>query len=253
MPDEPSESAIDGASPRESRFPLAVAGIALGIGSMLVPPTVLAAWNDDWTIFARPLTYLGALFMATFAGIGLLRQRRNLAAGRKSSWWRFSMGEILLLATGLAIAAGLQGIDNLHARREQRRFQQLAADAAPILGPGGSIDANQWASGWVVKLWVVVCDPTFDDRRLQELGRLIAERGLDDLIAGVMFGSRGAVAPATPPAWPGVTNASVEVLLGWPRLEMLSIDGTSVTPAGRKRLAELPKLDSTWRESLLSD
>ncbi len=177
--------------------------------------------------------------------MGLMRRRkRKKETDAAFRWYRFSLAELFVIATGLAVFLGFLGADFSQRHADNRQRERLQATTAPVLGPDGQISHQPDGA-----LLISVCDRSFDDQRLIQLARLLNNQSEDYRIYGLLFGS-GMQTSSTPPKWPGITDASVPTLLQWEDMEMLLLGGTSITAEGRKRLAELEALDELSRKQL---
>jgi len=192
----------------------------------------------------RPLLLVGQMtWILTIMGLVWRRKQKKQTDG-SFRWYRFSMAEMFTIATGLAIFLGLSGADHRQWRAKFRHHAQLQQKVSHVLGPEGRLGFEGDGS-----LTISVCDRTFDDKRLAELANLIHDDAETDGVSRVLFGT-GSRTAGTPPKWPGITDASVEILLQWQGIEMLSIEGTSISAEGRKQLLSLEELED-WSRSLL--
>lgn len=194
----------------------------------------------------RALTLAGfVIWMITAFALGVRRQwlRTQRPEGAESRL-QFSILELLVLVTGLTLFVGLTAVDRMELVRLQRERERMQTQAAGVLGPDGwiSFEPDGIAN-------ISICDRSFDDERLVELAAMIRSWHPDEKVGRLMFAS-GRTTGGTPAAWPGVTDRSVPLMLEWDDLEWLSVDGTSISDAGRKELLELPRLNDFSREQL---
>ena len=172
------------------------------------------------------------------------RRRHRKATDASFRWHRFSLAEVFVMATGLAVFMGLSGADRNQRRAELQHRKQLEKTALSILGPDGRLSFDSTGS-----MSIAICDRTFDDMRLVELAELIRDDANPKEVCAVQFATSAATA-ATPAQWPGITDKSVEILLQWQGIEMLSIDGTGISAEGRIRLLSLGELKEWSRKAL---
>ena len=126
---------------------------------------------------------------------------------------------------------------------------RLPSKGGGALSPNGLSELNLGSCGPPAHAASKNAEPTTETNAAQE--RLRCSCGTPLLLRRVssfLFGMPAGAGP--PPQWPGVTDASVDVLLAWPDLEWLNIAGTSISPAGRERLLELEKLSELSRRTL---
>ncbi|TWT85800.1 hypothetical protein Pla123a_06070 [Posidoniimonas polymericola] len=191
----------------------------------------------------RPPRYAAiAILVATGAGLGAVRQIRKARdpAARLS---RVSLTEVFVVTSLLAAVFAILGAEHRQDLRAQARFERFQADASAILGTDGRLGRQSDGT-----LTIVICERTFDDDRFENLAALLRDAQSPSRVSSVIFGT--GVSGGAPPLWPGVTDASVEVLLQWPDLEWLAIDGTAISPAGRQRLLKLNQLNEHSRKWL---
>ena len=193
----------------------------------------------------RPLLLVGQMtWMLTIMGLigrRMLRKQTDVLF----RWYRFSLTEMFVIATGFAVFAGFSGADYRQRRAEVRHHEQLQQNVSQVLGPEGRLGFESDGS-----LSIFVCDRTFDDKRLAELAKLIHDDADSYGVSRVLFGT-GSQTAGIPPQWSGITDASVEILLQWQGIEMLSIEGTSISAEGRKQLLSLEELDDWSRNTLV--
>ena len=193
----------------------------------------------------RPLALVGQMaWMLTVFGLMWRRRlmKEKAPDDTRYRWYRFSLVEMFVIATGLALNMGLMGADHRQRLSTQRERDRLRTVTTEVLGPDGQLGFEN--DGTVT---ISVCDRSFDDQRFAELADLIRDYVESNGVSRVGFGT-GPRATGTPPRWPGVTDASVDILLGWQELHMLAIQGTGITPAGRERLLRLQNLNE-WSQA----
>lgn len=203
-----------------------------------------SSWNRDRD--PRPLILVGMLlYMIVAFALGTRRRWFNAKHPELArSPVRFSLAELLVFATAFAVFSGFLSADLLKPQQIRREHEKLQAATAGVLGPDGQITHEPDGS-----LQIAICDRTFDDARLARLVEVIFQWEADTKISGVMFGS-GANTKNTPPAWPGITDQSVPLLMQWQELKMLSVFGTAISQEGREQLRKLPHLDPRSRAAL---
>ncbi len=205
-----------------------------------VAMSLVSSWWFEREV--RPLLLAGQIaWLSTVMGLLL---RRKLIKEREPNntqfrWYQFSLAEMLVLVTGLALFLFFQAADDSQRRSTLRQREQLQTVVSKVLGPEGRLGFEKDGS-----LLISVCDRSFDDQRFAELESLIRDYVESNGVSIVLFGT-GPRTMGTPPRWPGVTDASVDILLQWQDIKMLSIQGANITPEGRKRLLGLEKLDET--------
>ncbi len=192
----------------------------------------------------RPLLLVGQMiWILTIMGLVWWRKLKKQADG-SFRWYRFSLAELFVIATGLAVSMGLSGADYSQRRAEFRHREQLQQKVAHILGPDGYLGFGSDGS-----LTISVCDRTFDDKRLAELANLIHDDAQSNGVSWVLFGT-GSRTAGTPPKWPGITDNSVRLLLQWQDIKLLSVEGTNISTKGQRQLLKLEKLDHPSRTAL---
>ncbi|MCA9231360.1 MAG: hypothetical protein KDA57_11950 [Planctomycetales bacterium] len=184
------------------------------------------------------------IWLLTVMGLGW-RRRLKKESDSTYRWYRFSLAEMFVIATGLAFFVGFSGAEYNQRRAEFRRHEQLQQKVSQVLGPEGRLDFESDGS-----LAITVCDRTFDDKRLAELANLIHDDAKSKGVSRVLFGT-GLRTAGTPPKWPGITDTSVSLLLQWQDIELLSIEGTDISSEGQRQLLKLEKLDE-WSRKVLT-
>lgn len=106
-----------------------------------------------------------------------------------------------------------------------------------LLGPDGR--ASFSPDGGVT---ITFCDRTFDDDRLAKLAKVIESEGLNDNVVGFLCGS-GNKTGGSAAAWPGLTDASLPLILRWKGLELLVVANSAISGDGKAQLRELPHLN----------
>jgi hypothetical protein len=218
--------------------------MGMAIAVVITAAHLMVGWYNGRGV--RPLALAGFVFwIATAFGLGARRRwvrarRPELAAGR----WKFSFVELLMLFTGLTLFFGFSVADYQESQRYRREQETLQKSSATLLGPDGRIGFEADGS-----LMISICDRSFDDNRLTQLDALIDDWKHDIGVSRLIFGT-GATTGGTPPAWPGVTDRSVAMLLQWDELEWLSLYGTAISKNGRERLLALPRLNKFSRGGL---
>ena len=99
---------------------------------------------------------------------------------------------------------------------------------------------------------ISIYDRTFDDERFITLSKKVHDDVDTSCVSRVVFGT-GPNTTGTPPRWPGITDSTVDLLLQWPDITMLIVEGTEITAEGRKRLLSLQKLDDLSQKNLSQD
>jgi hypothetical protein len=207
--------------------------------------SLVVTWCSGRAI--RPLALGGQLaWMLTIMGLVF---RRRLMKGKAphdthDRCYRFSLIEMFVIATGLALNFGLMAADYRQGLSTQRERDSLRSITTEVLGPDGRLGFETDGT-----MTITVCDRSFDDQRFTKLANLVKDYLKSNEVSCVMFGT-GARAAGTPPRWPGVTDASVDILLHWQELHILAIQGTGITPAGRERLLELQHLNE-WSQAVI--
>jgi hypothetical protein len=194
----------------------------------------------------RPLALAGTVFWIMTA-LALGARRRWIKAQRPEltlELWRFSFLELLVLVTGLTLFIGFTIADHHESARVLRERSAFRSCVETLLGVDGRIDFDIDGS-----LMISVCDRSFDDARLVKLAEKIDDWNPNIEVSRITFGT-GMKSGGTPPAWPGVTDRSVDLLLEWDELEWLSVDGTAIGADGRERLLTLPQLNDFSRGEL---
>lgn len=223
--------------------------LAMGCCSFFGVNLAMSWWLE---MEVRPLQ-IGGTFLWLLAVWGVVLRRRRTKERNPDDphfrWYRFSLFEIFIVATGGILFFGLNTADyrqRLELHYEQVRLQTAAED---ILGPDGSLGFGGDGPG---TLSLTICDRSFDDQRLMKLMDLIQDHLETNRIAitGIMFGT-SALTTGTPPEWPGITDASLDMILGWQELKTLSVYGTGITIEGQKRLLKLPDLEE-WVRTMIS-
>jgi hypothetical protein len=205
---------------------------------------VLTWWSGQ---AIRPLALAGGMaWVLALVGLACRRRlmRENAPNDTRYRWYRFSLAEMFVIATGLALNMGLMGADYQQRLSTQRERDRLRTATTEVLGPEGQLGFEYDGT-----MTISVCDRTFDDQRFAELAGLIHDYVESNGVSRVMFGT-GSRTIGTPPRWPGVTDASVDILLGWQKMHMLHIQGTGISPAGQERLLTLQKLDELSQANL---
>lgn len=220
----------------------------LFLAAMMVVVIIASSFITSWYTGRdiRPLMLTGMiLYMTTAFALGMRRRWKNARHPQAATSVRkFSLTELLLFVTGLALFVGLLAADRLESQRFQRERAQFQATAANMLGPDGRITFMPDDS-----LQIAVCARTFDDERFTRLAEMISHWNADTKISGVMFGT-GANTNSTPPVWPGFTDQSIAQLMQWKELELLSVHGTAISAAGREQLRSLPLLNEVSQRQL---
>lgn len=218
--------------------------IGVVICATLIGAQLLVGWYNGRGL--RPLLLAGLLFWVTTT-FALGARRRRMKVQRPQSTlkpWRFSFLEMLALFTGLTLFIGFSIADYQASARVFREQSTFRSSVEPLLGLDGHVGFAADGS-----LTISVCDRSFDDARLVKLAQMIEDWNQNVSVTRFSFGT-GAKTGGTPPVWPGVTDGSVDLLLKWDELEWLSVDGTSISAAGRKRLLTLPRLNDLSRSGL---
>ena len=218
--------------------------ICSAIALMFLVSHLLVGWFNGrglrlWS-FLGFLAFTMSAIAVAFRRRWIYERRPELAAKRL----KFSTVDLLILVTGMTLFVGFTAADQLDLLRAQRNRERLQAEAASVLGPDGWVG---FEPDWSVSL--TICDRTFDDERLVELAAMVRSWHPDVKVNRLMFAS-GRTTGATPAAWPGVTDQSVPLMLEWDDLEWLSVDGTSISDAGREELLTLPRLNDFSRQQL---
>jgi hypothetical protein len=194
----------------------------------------------------RPLALAGTVFWIMTA-LALGARRRWIKERRPELTlepWRFSFLELLVLVTGLTLFIGFTIADHHESARVLRERSAFRSCVETLLGVDGRIDFDIDGS-----LMISVCDRSFDDARLVKLAEKIDDWNPNIEVSRITFGT-GMKSGGTPPAWPGVTDRSVDLLLEWDGLEWLSVYGTAISADGRERLLTLPRLNDFSRDGL---
>ncbi len=226
--------------PAKLLSPLHVFLRGLLIGPLLLAPALFVTWwrapNEPFKLYMYGQIVTTIILWATFLAV----RKRRLAAdsGQPGNVNRqFSLTEALILMTWLCLTFGLGSAQSASDQRVFRELQAIEAEAEAILGVGGDLNFN--SEGWSI----IICDRTFDDQHLARVSALLTNHGIMSKVCFLMFGSNAAT-NGTPAEWPGITDASVPVLLGFRNVRQLWIDGTAISPEGLKQLAELPRLEN---------
>ena len=222
-----------------------VSAFLLAFCCIFVAARFVPAWWSGQKM--RPLLLTGQMiWMLTIMGL-MWRRKLKLVSDASFQWYQFSLAEMFVIATGLAIFMGLSGADYSQQRAKSRHREQLQMMVSQVLGPEGRLGFESDDS-----LTISVCDRTFDDQRLTELANLIHDDAESNGVSRVLFGT-GPLTAGMARKWPGITDASVETLLRWRSLTMLVIEGASITAEGRKRLLKLKELDELSQTNLSRD
>lgn len=203
----------------------------------IIASSLASSWYTGRDI--RPWTLAGLLLVMSVAfTLGVRRRWRNTRYPQMSTGaTSFSLAELLIYVSALAIFLGFLELDRPAAQQFQRERDELQAAAAGVLGPDGRILFMPDGS-----LHVAICDRTFDDARLARLAEVIDQWKAGAQISELGFGS-GANTNNIPPVWPGITDQSIPLLMQWQELELLSVYGTAISENGREQLRTLPRLN----------
>ena len=217
---------------------------ALAMVAALTAAHLLVGWFNGRGF--RPLA-LAAFVFWIMTALALGARRRWLKERRPEltlELWRFSFLELLVLVTGLTLFIGFTIADHHETARVLREQSAFRASVETLLGVDGRIDFDVDGS-----LMISICDRSFDDARLAKLAEKIDDWNPNIGVSRITFGT-GMKSGGTPPAWPGVTDRSVDLLLEWDELEWLSVYGTAIGADGRERLLTLPRLNDISRDGL---
>lgn len=217
----------------------------IAVTGALAPALVFVGWYRHGGL--RLLTLAEFVFAMTvaFAIDSRRRWRKARRPEMTAGSARLSLGGLLILISGLTLFFGLIAAEYQVYQRFRDEVHQLQTNVVKLLGPDGEFGSLTDGS-----ITLLICDRSFDDDRFAKVARLISDWKPDAEISQVIFSS-GPATNDTPPAWSGVTDRSVELLLGWRELKWLSVDGSAISAEGRQKLLTLAQLDEISRQGLM--
>jgi hypothetical protein len=194
---------------------------------------LISQQSDSWLGLPAVVGYVVFQSLVLFAVI-----RRHLRAARQGELiakkTRYTADDLILYAAAFSLVAACLFVNHRQRAAEFARREAIDELVAIYLGPDGSVTRDHRG-----RLQLTVLDPTFDDKRLSEVAKLVEEDNRRLGVSVLILSPHGETGP-------GITDDSVPTLLGWKSLRMVSIHGAAISEEGALRVASLPELYNFW-------